>query len=115
MPLIKSEDQPVCIVVDPQPASLMPYVIVDVNGNRRCRFADQEDANAFIAEANKTEQPKRGSEGAQARKKSVTKKKGRTMPRGIPKKKKATKKRSAKSAVKKTVQKTMKRRKKRAT
>ena len=110
---IPSQDKPISIVREAE--SEFPFVILDVHGTQRARFAVQEDAQAFgdavnFPEPELKQKDRRDSGGARAPKRRAQPK-GKSMPRGIPKKKAKKSKKAA--VVKKTVQKTMKRRKKR--
>jgi hypothetical protein len=111
---IPEEDRPISIVNEGDVE--LPFVILDVHGTKRARFLVREDAQAFGDAINFPEpelmQKDMRDTGVWRVQKKRAKPKGRTMPRGIPKKKKGRVAKKA-ASVKKTVQKTMKRRKKR--
>ena len=113
MPLIAPEDCPISIVDEGE--AEFPFVILDVHGTKRARFAYQRDAQAFGDAVNFPEpelmQENMRDTGVERAPKKRSKPKGNKMPRGIPKKKAKKAKKAA--VVKKAVQKTMKRRKKR--
>lgn len=133
---IDRSDLPVCAISDPEVPET-PFVIVDVKGQVRARYATMEEAQKIVGEINlracelmqpdihdtgtepvpEQVKPKPKSKSkAKAKAKSRAKPKGKAMPRGIPKKKRASKKSAAKKAavVKKAPKKTMKRKKRKA-
>lgn len=112
---IKPEDKPVHLIVD-QDMSPTMYAVVDAHGTKRAFFVEKEDAEEFELFANAPEvtlmQSNMRDTGIGRSPERRAKPKGKSMPRGIPKKKS---KKSVKKAavVKKSAKKTMKRRKRR--
>ena len=113
---IPIEDRPISIINEA--GSELPFVILDVHGTQRARFAVQEDAQAFGDAVNFPEpelmQDDMRDSGVEREPKSRDQPKGRKMPRGIPKKKKKGRVAKKAASVKKAVKKTMKRRKRKA-
>jgi hypothetical protein len=131
---IERGDLPVCVI----PAG-EEYVLYDVHGVERARFATIEEAQKKAEEINgqqppelmqqdihdtgtepvPSEQEKPVSKPKAKPAKRKAKSKGKSMPRGIPNKKRASKKSAVKpmkkaAAVKKTAKKTTKRKKRKA-
>jgi hypothetical protein len=107
--IIKEKDKPTSIAFDEANAE-MPYVILDVNGNKRARFAESATAEAFIAEINAPEpalmqEDMDGTDVAHDQE-DREQQEDNDMPRGIPNKRKA----QIKDKVRKTVKKAVKKR-----
>jgi hypothetical protein len=114
---IRPEDKPLSVVHDESNPAL-PYGIYDVHGNLLSRWVSKEEAEKWIAAGEApAELPQSGisGTGTEPAKKKRVQSKGRKMPRGIPKKKRAPKKAAKKAAVVNKVAKKTTKKKKRKT
>ena len=102
---IRPEDKPLSVVHDESNPAL-PYGIYDVHGNLLSRWVSKEEAEKWItASEAPAELPQSGihDTGTEPVKKKRTQPKGKKMPRGIPKKKRAPKKAAKKTTKKAAV------------